>query len=228
MGAILIHPKDKDAIRKYLKDMDVQISGFISRSGGIVESDDLMKMMNKVSSNLSSNKFPFNIEYIFSYGRAGGYYDKNTNTVVIVVNQFAEWRAEFDSSYRRIYNVSSVDFKDMSVTFLHEFVHFIQNELRMAKSGNYTLPSNWSEEGKYYKRGWERQAHAIGYLEKLKQDLNIRKPEVILRQLKKMGALHNDDLNKLKQTDYKSWKAIMKQAIMATLADIEDRKAIAA
>ena len=44
----------------------------------------------------------------------------------------------------------------------------------------------------------------------------------MLSSLRKLGVLHREDLQALKKTDYKSWKAIMKNAIMAAVADIKD------
>ena len=44
--------------------------------------------------------------------------------------------------------------------------------------------------------------------------MNIKNPTKILSQLKKMGVLHDPDLNKLKKTDFNAWKRIMKNAVM--------------
>jgi membrane protein YqaA with SNARE-associated domain len=59
------------------------------------------------------------------------------------------------------------------------------------------------------------------YLEKLRKEFGIRTSKDLLKHLQRSGLLQNPDLNKLKKTDFNSWKAIMKQAIMATSANIK-------
>ena len=86
------------------------------------------------------------------------------------------------------------------------------------------MPTNWSHKDKYYKIPWEQQAHAIAYLERLRQELKIKRPEAMLSQLRKLGVIHQEDLHDLKKSDYKSWKAIMKNAIMAAVSDVEEGK----
>jgi GNAT superfamily N-acetyltransferase len=220
-GAILIHQKDKAAISKYLKDMDVAVTEYFTKNKYGVESDDLVNFLQHTSDDLSSNKFSFNIKYIFKGGKAAGYYDKDTKTIIIVVSAFCHWEFGFNSSYQQIYRCWSMDFKKVSSTFIHEFVHYIQDIYRQEKNGNYELPKNWSHPEKYYKQGWERQAHALQYLEKLRKEFGIKSSKDLLKHLQRSGLLQNPDLNKLKKTDYDSWKAIMKQAIMATSANLK-------
>ena len=224
-GVILLNPKDKEALHKYLSDMNVAVSSYLLKYKN-VESKELMNMMNKTSRSLPSNIFPFKIDYVFSARNQRGAYHKESNSIIIAVSYFCEWRPSSTDLKNSVFYVSYVDFNAMMSTLTHEFVHYIQVQNRLAKSGDFNISQKWDGKN-YYKRGWERQAQALGYLEKLKNDLQIRRPETILNQLRKMGVLHSADLNKLKHTDIRSWKAIMKQAIMATMADIEDRKVAA-
>jgi len=222
-GVILINKDDKSDIDKYISDMERLVVDYFNRNKYGVDSDSLISFMQNVSNNLPSNDFPFKVRYIFRGNNAEGYYDKDTKTIIIVVSAFTEWELGFNSEYEQIYRCWSVNFKKISRVFMHEFTHYIQDVYRQEKSGDYKLPSNWSNKSKYYKRGWEQQAHAIAYLEKLKQDLNTENPKTILLNLKKTGLLNQELLNNLKKSDYKSWKAIMKQVIMTTIADIENK-----
>jgi hypothetical protein len=229
-GAILIDPADKAAISKYLNAMNkyaISLFKYVGDDGyersDFIESEKLTDLLQTKSLELSDN-FSFRILYYFKVKTAiKGRYDKDNNCIMINLalhSDFNIWRSGFD----RRFNIISINFKTLGVTFLHEFVHYIQNTLRKEKSGDYELPADWSDKDKYMKRPWEQQAHAIAYLEQLKQELNIKKPEALLSQLRKLGVLHKEDLHALKKSDYKSWKAIMKQAIMATVADLKDGK----
>jgi hypothetical protein len=228
-GAILIDPTDKKEISKYLNEMNkYALSLFKQKNSngddirGFVDSNELVKLLQDKSDGLSTGKLPFHVTYTFLTKSAyKGHYRPDTNTINVNLalhSHFAIWRSGFD----RLFKVHTINFKSISLTILHEFVHFIQSTLRKEKSGDYTIPNDWSHKDKYMKRPWEQQAHAIAYLEQLKQELNIKKPESLLSQLRKLGVLHKEDLHALKKSDYKSWKAIMKQAIMATVADLKD------
>ena len=118
--------------------------------------------------------------------------------------------------------IKKIDFKSLAVSFLHEFIHYVQDVLRKEKSGDYPPITKWGERGKYYKRPWEQQAYGIAYLEQLKQKLRTSDPKKLLNSLRSLGILHNKDLHDLKTSDYDSWKSIMKQAIMAAIADIKE------
>jgi hypothetical protein len=227
-GAILIDPADKAEISKYLNAMNkYAISLFKQKNsngdeiGGFVDSDKLIDLLQSKSLELS-DKFSFKILYYFKVKSAiKGAYDNNCIMINLALHSdFNIWR----SGLERQFNIISVNFKSIAITFLHEFIHHIQDALRKEKQGDYELPSDWSHKDKYMKRPWEQQAHAIAYLEQLKQELNIKKPEALLSQLRKLGVLHKEDLHALKKSDYKSWKAIMKQAIMACVADLKDGK----
>ena len=219
-GAILIHPKDKSAISKYLKDMDVAVNKNYLNVKKPVDAGLLMAYMNQISDELPSNKFPFKIEYAFYGGKTDGFY--LDNKITIIVGGSCKYRIGYDKiNSRMLFNIYSVDFKKISSTFVHEFTHYIQDIYRKEKQGDYQIPTDWSDKEKYYKWGWEQQAHALGYLEKLRKEFGIRTSKDLLKHLQRSGLLQNPDLNKLKKTDFNSWKAIMKQAIMATSANIK-------
>ncbi len=219
-GAILLHKKDKEAISKYLRDMDTAVNKNYLNVKKPVDAGLLIAYMNQISSELPSNKFPFEIEYAFYGGKTDGFYTNNKMT--IVVGGSCRYRIGYDNiNSKMLFNVYSVDFKKISSTFIHEFTHYVQDVYRKEKSGEYQIPSNWSSPEKYYTWGWEQQAHAMGYLEKLRKEYGIRSSKDLLKHLQRSGLLQNPDLNKLKRTDFNSWKAIMKQAVMATAANIQ-------
>jgi len=231
-GPILIATEDKAEISKYLNAMNNYAKSLFKQKNsngddisGFVDSDKLIDLLQAKSLELA-DKFNFRILYYFKAKSAiKGSYDKDNNCIMINLalhSQFAIWRNGLD----RIFKVHTINFKSVAATFLHEFIHHIQDALRKEKSGDYELPIDWSHKDKYLKRPWEQQAHAIAYLEQLKQELNIKKPEALLSQLRKLGVLHKEDLHALKKTDYKSWKAIMKQAIMTAMADIEEGESL--
>lgn len=223
-GPILIHSLDKKLISKYLNDLKNYTDKLLKPEefrNASIESSKLVELVNMKSYELAT-RFDFNISYYFKLKTTtGGYYDKDTNTIFINLalnSHFSIIRNGLD----RTFNIYNIDFKSISKTFIHEFVHHIGHVLRKEKQGNYTLPKDW--QNNYYKRHEEQQAHAIAYLERLKQELNIKKPEQMLANLRKNGLLHQDTINDLKKSDYKSWKSIMKYAIMAAVDDIKNGK----
>jgi len=230
-GAILMNRLDKNAISKYINDMN-EFCEALFHYYKEINCEKLESILQTKSDSLKSNIFPFKIKYTFR-GRGQGYYTNDPPTINIVFSSFTDAQEawikhsigswERSENWERSWKCSKLDFKKLSVTFLHEFVHYIQDTRRREKSGFYTIPSNMADPKKYYKRGQEQQAQAIGYLEKLRKELNIKKPEELLNQLRAVGVLHNKELNRLKQSDYKSWKSIMKQATMTAIADIKDK-----
>ena len=229
-GTILIAPEDRQDISKYLNSMNRYAKGLfrqVDADGNeksiFIDSDKLIDLLQEKSVELADH-FNFRIVYYFKLKSAiKGKYDKDNNSIEINLalhSHFAIWRNGLD----RIFKVSSVNFKSVGVTFIHEFIHFIQSTLRKEKSGDYEIPLDWSNKDKYLKRPWEQQAHAIAYLEQLKHELKTKKPEVLLSQLRKLGLIHKEELDALKKSDYKSWKRIMKQIIMAAVADVERGK----
>lgn len=220
-GAILIDPADKAAISKYLNDMNKYAQSLFKPKNKI-ECIELADLLYSKSHELAANKFPFYIAYNFG-GKNAAEYINDPPTITINIAPFTNWKDYWTLNSETKYCLS-IDFKKIASAFLHEFIHHIQDIRRQEDSGHYELPMDWNEKPKYYKRGWEQQAHAIEYLEKLKQELNIKKPEALLSQLRKLGVLHKEDLHALKKSDYKSWKAIMKQAVMATITDLEHGK----
>jgi hypothetical protein len=220
-GPILISDEDRNIISKYIKDMKSKVDALLKRKRGIRERD-LCTIFQKISDASKYNLFPFEIRYEYEqFGGMSACYYKSTNTVYMNLAYIVDIKSSDDDPYWGLPVVESVNFKKFTELFAHEFIHYIQHVRRQEKSGEYEIPDTWNDRDKYWKRPWEQQAHAIEYLEKLKHDLKIKKPGEILSQLKKMGVLHRVDLDQLKKSDYKSWKAIMKQAIMTALADME-------
>jgi len=224
-GVIKINPEDEKDISKYVKDMDSIIKQHFQKVRYTSMIDAFISYMNKISDGLKSNKFPFHIKYVFFGGKRRGWYEKDTNTIVLVISQASEWNCNTEGGKyaKTTYKIFNVDFSKIENILIHEFIHYIQDVYRTEKNGKYNLPSDWESPKKYYKWGWEQQAHALEYLKQLKQELNTKKSEEILQKLKQSGLTHSVNLDKLKQSDYKSWKAIMKQAIMATIADIKSK-----
>lgn len=223
-GVISIHPKDKLAIDKYISEMNRACNVLIKQHNYSIEGNELAEELQKISNKLKSNKFPFNIQYDFSRGLASGYYDKKSNTIGIVLRESSKWNIEkmvvSNKKYKR-YMCYSVNWEHIASTFMHEFSHYIQHIYRTEKQGHYDLPTNWSTNN-YFKRGWERQAHAIGYLERLRKSFDLKTPKELLYWLKKSGLVTSELLHDLKTSDPRSWKAIMKQAAMTALADMEN------
>lgn len=220
-GAILINPEDKKDISKYINGMNKytkslfrQVDPYGYEKSIFIDSEELLKALQSKSDEISG-QFRFMVKYYFnSRSNADGKYIQEEECIYINIalhSQYARWANE-------VYKIGGINFKTIAVTFLHEFVHYIQDTLRKEKSGDYTITRAKS----YLKRPWEQQAKAIGYLEHLKQELRIADPKRILSQLRKLGLLHHSDLHDLKTSDYKSWKVIMKNAIMVAIADIKD------
>lgn len=186
-----------------------------------IESGDLSVALTRKSIEIS--KFPFDIDYSFG-GKNSGEFTNDPPTITINLAASCKWKLGRDKYGDEAKLCYDIDFRTVGIIFFHEFVHYIQYIRRTEANGHYKLPLDWANPKKYYKRGWERQAYAIQYLEQLKQELNYKKPEEILSSLRKLGLTHHNVLNTLKKTDYKSWKAIMKNAIVTAMADVKEGK----
>lgn len=224
-GMIVIAPEDKKLLSKYLNDMNKYVNKVlddisIRDNNKFITCKEMKKLIQSYSDKIST-PFPFLIEYIIDFKNklSAASFNHHYNTIRINLAYSMEY------SHTSIGSLcNNIDFKKIGITFIHEFIHYIQFILRYEKEGDYNISNDWNNKSKYWKRPWEQQAWAATYLEKLKQELKIKKPEKMLSQLRKMGVLHDNDLNKLKTSDYKSWKAIMKNAIALAMADVEEGK----
>ena len=216
-GTINFAPEDKKAIYRYLKDIN-EYCDKIFASQKEIEVEDLAILLSRKSNELKSNIFPFKIDYA-SKGKGEGWYINDPSTIVINVSALTDWREKWIDYREPNYFCYSIEKHRLAVTFIHEFTHYIQDTLRKEKSGHYKIPKDWNAPGKYLKNPWEQQAFGIGHLELLRQKFNIKKPNAIMNQLKKVGLSDEKELQKLKDNDFQSWKRIMKNAVMAAIAD---------
>ena len=147
--------------------MDVAVNKNYLNVKKPVDTGLLMAYMNQISDELPSNKFPFKIGYISMVAKPmDSIFD---NKITIIVGGSCKYRIGYDKiDSRMLFNIYSVDFKKISSTFVHEFTHYIQDIYRKEKQGDYQIPTDWSDKEKYYKWGWEQQAH-IGIFGKVEK-----------------------------------------------------------
>lgn len=217
-GTIALHKDDRKSIDRYIGDMRKGLDGFIKNRGYII-GNDAYNVAQRISDNLASNKFPFKV--VYRSGDDLGSYDKTRNELSITIGRLCTWELGHDEKYGTVYKCKKINYDLLREVFIHEFTHYVQDVYRIEKSGEYKLPSDWAEPGKYFKQGWEQQAHGIGHREKIQNVLKTKNPENILKFLKDKGLAATPALQQLKKTDYASWKAIMKQAVMNVLADVK-------
>jgi len=221
-GVISLHPDEYKIVMRYIDGMRKNVNKVIDKKGYILKSD-VYRVCNTISNKISKNKFQFSIVYgRCTLNNTAGWYMQNSNTIGIDVMKFCKWKEDFRHG-EEANTCISIDFDKVAETLIHEITHHIQSETRKEKSGEYQLPQDWNAPKKYYKRGWEQQAHAMQYLEQLKYKFNIKTPVELLKHLKLTGLIHNTNLQNLKKTDYKAWKAVMKQAILGAISNIVDK-----
>lgn len=210
-GMIKISPDEKSAIKNYFSRLSVHINKlFIGEEGRTksIEANDLINSLNLYSDKI--NTFDVKIKYIFAYNTLlNASYDHVNNEIVINIINASNYSRD-----RNGYYIFKIKKEELLISFYHEFIHYKQSNLRIDKSGDYTLPSDWNNKDKYWTQPWENQAWAVQYVEYLKNKMNIKNPSSILSQLKKMGVIHDPSLNRLKKENLHAWKRIMKNAII--------------
>lgn len=217
-GMIKITPSEKNAIKRYFSQLLRYINKqFVGEEGRTVAIDsyNVVSLLNDYSNEI--NPFPFKIKYFFSASRDNAYYSHDSETISINLHGSVDYNRTLYGDF-----IFGVKPNELFLSFIHEFVHYKQDISRKSKSGDkYKLPTDWNDKEKYWARPWENQAWAAQYIEYLRDKMKIKDPKKILGQLKKMGVLHNPDLNRLKKTDLHAWKRIMKNAIMYALQGSE-------
>lgn len=96
-------------------------------------------------------------------------------------------------------------------TIIHEWIH--KKQLRLGGQRAHNAQSTWE----YFDQPQEMMPWAAMEVEEMKALLRTADPNRIIRILKRLG-LTGPSLKKLKQTNPKSWKRIMKNAVMYVLA----------
>ena len=112
--------------------------------------------------------------------------------------------------------IGNINWPRFKSVFIHECIHFVQYVFKSELH-----PHVFASKKSYMDRPYEQQAWAEGYLELVRQKLKTADPKKLLSSLYNHGVLHDDDLKKLKQTNYSAWKGIMKQAVMSSLMDLK-------
>jgi hypothetical protein len=234
-GTIALHNTDKKLIYNYFtelrRDFEQALGNYAG--GGISEKNFMLKSdvpgkLQVLSTNLLA-KYPLPVQVVYTSAHSTtpkmnrGGYRSQSNTIYIYTDPVCSTASRFTRDGKVVEICTALDFKSMLATFMHEFIHYVQDQNRREKSGPYKLPPDWSTPGNYFKRGWEQQAHGIAHRERIQQLLKTKKPGELLTYLRAHGLAGTVNLQRLKTTDYAAWKAIMKQAALNIMADLPER-----
>lgn len=206
-GIIQFSNEEASALKEYLTKMGRKSRDILKN--GQIKLLDFYTLIQTYSNSI--NKLGVKIEFKMMHGTTDGEYNKNTKTILINITNVC------NLNLSGFVYVTKFDTHLLGEIIVHEYVHFKQDALRNKNQGKYELPLDYND-ASYWKQPWELQAQAAEYLQYLKGRLNYTDPSDIVNNLRKLGVLHDRDLNRLKRTDLKAWKRVMKNAIMMTLA----------
>lgn len=219
-GIILFSELEQEKLKKYFSKMN----SFAQDMFNIMGNDGYKKTQSmpyletikrlQIYSD-SINDLGVKIKFVFGGFVLNGYYDNGI--IFLNLRGIADWNLNRRTLEISIHKIEMPLFREVVI---HEYIHYKQDVLRRAKQGEYKISPKYSDT--YWKQPWEHQAYAGEYLEKLKNKLSRKSPRELLKNLRRLGFERNSSLDKLKKTDYKSWKRVMKNAIMMTMANMPD------
>lgn len=110
-----------------------------------------------------------------------------------------------------------IDFKKISIHVYHEWTHFKQ-DLRYRKTTGKPFTAQQMYAGKKYIDVPEEQmAFARGELKWINQNLKKTHPQEILKWIKKWGLVQSEDIAKVKKTNPKAYKKMLKYLVLFVL-----------
>jgi hypothetical protein len=218
-GMIKIPPKEREKIKDFFRGLkkvaDAAIKAPESNHWKVWEA---MKDYARQWTGKFGKRKNLQIYIDWAKDRKFGEYDASMPWIVLNLRNFSTVRPLTKDAFK----VESINFNKMVSIFYHELVHQYQDVLSMRHKGKrHSLnPGYADKESTYYSEPWEQQAWASQYVEELRLALKKTTPEQIFSHLKHSGFLNNPTLQKLKETDFNSWKKMMKNAVMWVVADM--------
>lgn len=150
-----------------------------------------------------TNQFPYITFYYDESSKEYAYYHrKNPHDININLAPL---------SFRDQKKIKNVIWGKVKAKIIHEWIHKKQY-IRGGATG-----ADAQQHWEYFNQPREMMPWAAMEVEELKSLLRTADPDRILRILKRLG-LTDPSLKKLKQTNHKSWRRIMKNAILYALA----------
>lgn len=220
-GVIKIKPKERESLRSYVSSLKAFVKKILEN--GPMPAIPFLQELNsefaprwryKVAKHLRT------IDYEFDKNKRNGSYTNDGEWITLNLYYLALAKAGKEGIL-----IAGLDYDKLIPILLHEFAHYKQDmKLRSKQYGRLLQYTDHPNLKSYFRDPGERQAWAIGHVEKLRRQMNSAKPEDILMQLRKVGLLDDPHLQALKQSDYDSWKSIMKNAVMTALHDINQGK----
>lgn len=216
---IKINPKDRINLSNYVRALKAFTTKLLK--AGAMPYPTFLQEVNEFSSKWDT-KIGKNLRIRYEYRQAKqkGQYVQEWETITMNLLYFVKVRPTSTDPA-----IISIDILAMTPVLFHEFTHYKQDmKIRSKHFGRYLQALGHDDFKSYFRDPQERQAWAEQYLEFLRTQMKIKKPEEILSQLRKMGLLHDAALNNLKKSDYDSWKAIMRHAIRSAIQELEKEK----
>lgn len=216
-----ITPEERKLVANYLHDFN-EILPVIFQEGP-QDPDDLVEKCNDFAMAYDG-KIANNLSFRFSYNPAtknrGEYYGEDTIAIYINLYHWVKVKRFGTNNLR----VVSVETDRMMIMLMHEFMHYKQDMEARSQSNHTLVATSHKNLKSYFQDPRERQSFAIGHLEQLKKLLKTEDPKKMLGHLRSMGLIDNAVLNDLKNSDLRSWKAIMKNAVVTVLRDLKAKK----
>ena len=221
-GTIIIPEKERQQVYAYvaaLKDFLTPI--FATKP---VPAMPLIRELNSEFSPKWNQKIAKNllgISYEYDKNKRAGSYSNDWQRISLNLFYLGYARAGAGGSIL----LSGVNYDELTAVLMHEVAHYKQDmKLRSRQYGRTLLHTEPKDLAAYFKNPIEQHAWAVGYLEKLKARMKTSSPMEILTKLRQVGLLHDPAIHALKDSDYDTWKAIMKHAVMTALHDLEREK----
>lgn len=220
-GVIKIKPKEREALRSYVQSLRLFVKKTL-KNGPVppmsflqeLHANFIPKWRYKVAKHLRM------IDYDYNKNRKHGEYMNDGETITLNLYYLANAKVGNNGVL-----ITDIDYDKLIPILLHEFAHYKQDmKIRSNRYGRMLQNMDHPDLKSYFQNPKERQAWAIAHVETLRRMINTAKPEDILMRLRKIGLLDNPHLQALKQSDYDSWKSIMKNAVMTALHDLNQGK----
>lgn len=220
-ATIQIKPSERKKLEEYVRNLSRFVNALF-QPGMPIDANALCQELNAFSKRgmitpKLSVKFDFN-----GKRSANGEYHPDWESIKINLYRMVKARLIGPDKYA----IVSVNYPLLISVLIHEFIHYKQDMKVRSKQYGRFLPFRQHVAGSstYFKDPDERQAWAAQYLEYIKRQLNVNKPEEAIDFLRRMGVNLDPRLADLKDTDYASWKRIMRNAAMMALYNAKQKK----
>lgn len=215
-GVINIPVKEEKDINAFI----VDISNFYNKNlGGYVNKSDtavcsaIKQYANEISSKHHLDKIFWRFVYEVENVNKAGYIPKYNEIFINLVFCVKKPKERLGGQ--------AIDFNTVTVFIYHEWVHYKQDiHVQKKHSKGIGLGGFFDMYNKtaYHDIKWEQMALARQEIEWIKQRIRKVKPDEVMKWLREWGLMSDPGVIKLKNSNPKAYKRILKYAFMYILA----------